>query len=147
MLPGCPHEIRGNRPLSPEVRRRTKMFRYSWTYRLLAGSWFLGWLVAGGSVSIPANQRESNAFLRWLYRCGDALHQTVQKSSILSHGLGILGTLIIVYGIWRLTVGAGLRIPLLLILAGILLSMLQFIPGAGKGSYILSLFHWWSRTD
>lgn len=133
------------------------MFRYSWTYRLLAGSWFLGWLVSApaevttdinsGSVLAPAARRGSNVFLHWLYRFGTCLHQVFSGSRILFHGLGLLGIVILFYGLWRLAIGAGLRIPLVLILAGIVLSALQFIPGASRGSWFLSLFRWWSRTD
>lgn len=133
------------------------MFRYSWTYRLLAGSWFLGWLVAApaevpkdiktGSVLASTAWRGSNTFLRWLYRCGNGLYQVFSGSKILSHGLGLVGIATLAYGLWRLVIGAGLRIPLVLILAGIALSALQFIPGAGRGSWFLSLFRWWSRTD
>jgi hypothetical protein len=133
------------------------MFRYSWTYRLLAGSWFLGWLVSApaeatkdiksGSVLAPAARRRSNALKQWYYRCGDVLYQWFSGSIILSRWLGLIGIFILVYGLWRLVIGAGLRIPLVLILAGIALSVLQFIPGAGKGSIFLSLFRWWSRTD
>ena len=133
------------------------MFRYSWTYRLLAGSWFLGWLVSApaevttdiksGSALAPAARRGSNALLQWLHRCGTGLYQGFSGSRILSHGLGMMGIFILVYGLWRLAIGAGLRIPLLLILAGIALSVLQFIPGAKQGSWFLSLFRWWSRTD
>ena len=117
----------------------------------------MGWLVAApaeektnstnGSVLAPIVRPRRNAFLQWLYRCGNTLHTTLRNSIILSNGLGIIGIIITVYGIWRLTLGAGLRIPLILIIAGTLLSVLQFIPGAGQGSYILSLFRWWSRTD
>jgi hypothetical protein len=133
------------------------MFRYSWTYRLLAGSWFLGWLVSApaevttdinsGSVLAPAARRGSNDFLQWLYRFGTCLNQLFSGSRILSHGLGLLGIFILFYGLWRLAIGAGLRIPLVLILVGIALSALQFIPGASRGSWFLSLFRWWSRTD
>lgn len=132
------------------------MFRYSWTYRLLAGSWFLGWLVAApaevlkdiktGSILAPAARRAHNSFLDGLYRFGNSLYPIFSGSKILSHGLGLIGIFILVYGLWRLVIGAGLRIPLVLILAGIALSVLQFIPGAGQGSF-LSLFRWWSRTD
>ncbi len=132
------------------------MFRYSWTYRLLAGSWFLGWLVSApaqvkdinnGSVLASATRRGSDVLRQWFYRCGDILHQWFSASIILSRWLGLIGIFILVYGLWRLVIGAGLRIPLVLILAGIALSMLQFIPGAGQGSIFLSLFRWWSRTD
>lgn len=133
------------------------MFRYSWIYRLMAGSFFLGWLVSSpaevttdtksGSVLAPAARQGGNAFLQWLYRCGAGLRRGGQGSWILSHWLGLLGIFILAYGLWRLAIGAGLRIPLVLILAGIVLSVLQFIPGAGKGSLFLSLFRWWSRTD
>ncbi len=133
------------------------MFRYSWTYRLLAGSWFLGWLVSSpaevtkdiksGSVLALSARRGSNAFRYWLYRCGTTLYKWFSGSIILSHGLGLLGIFIMVYGLWRLAIGAGLRIPLVLILAGIALSVLEFIPGARQGSIFLSLFRWWSRTD
>lgn len=133
------------------------MFRYSWTYRLLAGSWFLGWLVSApaevpqdiksGSVLAPAAQRGSNALGQWLYQCGNVVYKWFSGSRSLSHGPGLVGIFILVYGLWRLVIGAGLRIPMVLILAGIALSVLQFIPGARQGSIFLSLFRWWSRTD
>ena len=132
------------------------MFRYSWTYRLLAGSWFLGWLVSApaqvkdinsGSVLIAATRRAGDVLRQWFYRCSNVLYQWFSGSIILPRWLGLIGIFILLYGLCRLVIGAGLRIPLVLILAGTALSVLQFIPGARQGSIFLSLFRWWSRTD
>ncbi|HHW60583.1 MAG TPA: hypothetical protein GX404_01595 [Syntrophomonadaceae bacterium] len=132
------------------------MFHYSWTYRLLAGSWLLGWLVstppetetvAYESVFSPLVRRSGQAVLQWLYKCGAVLRRWGEGSWILNNWLGLLGLLIAGLGLGRFITGAGLRIPAILVLIGIAVAVQGFLPLAWQGSRVMSASYRLIQSD
>lgn len=131
------------------------MFHHSLTYRLLAGSWLFGWLVSAPaeekteheSVLSPVVRRSGRAILQWLYKCGAGLRRWGEGSWILNNWLGLLGLLIVALGLWRFIIGAGLRIPAILVLIGIAVAVQGFLPLAWQGSRVMSASYRLIQSD
>lgn len=129
-------------------------------YRILAGSWFLGWLVdAPGEISqhikYSFSYRLADNFIKLvqklLNRAGNSLKQHENKSLAVKNPLGFLGLLVFFYFASDLVINDyGLKrtiIEIALAAAGILLTLLKIVPGIWTGSIMYRFFAWWTRTD
>lgn len=135
-------------------------FENSVIYKVISGSWFLGWL-----VSTPEDRtdyytysyayRISNSLVTfitdYLQRLGRFLNTQGKTSLIINNPVGFIGLLMFFYFGFDLSLNDyGLKRTLmetLLMIIGLLLPLLKSCPGIYQGSIIYRFLNWWGKTD
>lgn len=136
------------------------MVENSVTYRCLAGSWLLGWLVAApsgydeyfkGSVVYRWTDSLVSGFTRRLGRIGSKISGWGDASLLLAHPLPVLGLIVLLAaaGGWY-SGGLGgkwLIIKLFLIVIALILLIAEKYPGIYQGSLPGRVIKWWLENE
>lgn len=135
-------------------------FENSIIYKVISGSWFLGWLVSTPEehpeyYTYSFAYRLSNSLVRCLTAClqrlGRFLLTQGKTSLIINNPIGFIGLLMFFYFGFDLSLNDyGLKRTLmetLLMIAGLLLPLLKSYPAIYRGSIIYRCCNWWVKTD
>jgi len=135
-------------------------FENSLIYKVISGSWFLGWM-----VSTPGEHPQyytysyayklSNSLVRSLTVCLQRLGRFLlvqgKTSLIINNPIGFVGLLMFFYFGFDLSLNDyGLKRTLseaLLMVVGLLLPLVKSFPGIYQGSIIYRFLNWWAKTD
>jgi len=138
--------------MTDRVSRLSRWWQNSWLYALLAGSFFLGWLVgatdreidyAHTSRVVALTERILNPILRWMHRWGETLSRWLAGSFLVRRWLALAGVAVLLAAIivLRLTLSWGLASSLGLIGLGLLLT--PNWQALADGTYLGRLTTWW----
>ncbi|MGR6837143.1 hypothetical protein [Syntrophomonas erecta] len=132
--------------------------QHSFVFKILAGSWFLGWLFAppadrsqvfAGSWFYRGSAWLVQALVKGLYRIGQPINRLASSSYLIQNPVGFIGLLVFFYFITDIIINPEANVPASLVIAflAIVIPLLVKAPGIGKGTLIYRLFKWWIRTE
>lgn len=136
------------------------MLNNSFFYRLLAGSWLLGWLVSTPedtalyyktSLVYRAGRRLAEGAAKLFYMIGTPVRKYEKTSLVAINPLGFLGMVMFFYlsfdislndYSWKRTLA-----EVVLILLALLMTAARSYPGLWKGTIAYRMINWWAGCD
>lgn len=135
-------------------------FENSFTYKIISGSWFLGWLVStpedcpnyyAQSIVYQISNRLIVTITRCLEPLGRFLNDQGKTSLVVNNPFGFIGLLILIYFGFDLGLNDyGVKrtlIEILLAISGLLMLFLKPYGTIWQGSIIYRSFNWWIKTN